>query len=142
VKATKRRDPVSRPPLGAAAGDEEWANKQPDRHYIEVDGKAQWHGVDFYLNRGYEVETVRVGGPRLKSSRTARAEGSECTRFGMVLMSCPLEEKLERDAEGQLNADANDRRMRKPDKAEGAISKGHTRVSYEDMSDGEESVRA
>jgi len=140
VKAQKRHDPVSRPPLGSDAEDP-WTNKQPDRHYIEVDGKAQWHGVDYYLALGYEVEERREGGPRLKSATRSRSEGNELSRYGQVLMSCPIELKRERDAEGQLRADANDRRMRNPATAADAVSKGATRVSYDQMSDGEESVR-
>ena len=140
MKAPKRLDPVSRPPLGAEP-DDAWTNKQPDRHDIEVDGKAISHGVEHYLALGYEVETLREGGPRLKHVRASRTEGTECSRFGQILMSCPLELKQERDAEGQRIADNNDRRMRNPAKDAGAVSRGGTRVSYDNMSDGEESVR-
>ncbi len=124
----KRHDPVSRPPLGSTP-DDPWTNKDPSLHYIEVHAKAEFHGVDYFLERGYQIETVREHGPKLKGGR-ARAEGSECSRMGCVLMSRPMDEVLADRAEGQLVADAMDRKMADPLKAESVRSGRGVEVSY------------
>ncbi len=124
----KRHDPVSRPPLGSTP-DDPWANKDPSRHYVEVHAKTEFHGVEYFLERGYEVETAREHGPQLKGGRS-RTEGSECTRRGCVLMSRPLDEVLADRAEGQLAADAMDRKMSNPLKAENIRGGRGVEVSY------------
>lgn len=128
-KLEKRHDPVSRPPLGSTHEDP-WTNKKPDRHYVEVHAKADWHGVDYYSELGYEVEIDRKDGPKLKSGRS-RGEGTECSRLGCVLMSCPMEDYLARKGEGQTHIDALARRMADPTRDTGAVSGGATRVSYD-----------
>lgn len=40
---------------------------------------------------GYEVETARADGPRMKGGKAA-SDGSQLTRYGQVLMSCPGDE--------------------------------------------------
>ena len=124
----KRHDPVSRPPLGSTP-DDPWMNKDPTRHYVEAHAKTDFHGVEYYLELEYEIETVREHGPKLKGSR-ARTEGSECSRRGCVLMSRPLADVQAERAQSQSMADAMDLRMADPLKAENIRGGRGVAVSY------------
>lgn len=108
--STRRRlDPPSNPTDGYRPYDK-ITNKQPDRHYVLTYPNDQESGTPYYTDiLGYEVETVRPGGPRAAIGKTAK-DGSEVRSGGMVLVSCPLAEYEARFRAGQVHADNFDRR--------------------------------
>lgn len=128
----KRQDPVSRPVDGAGP-DSHWANLSPDRHYVEVPAKADYHGVDYYLALGYEVETHRPGGDGPKPRGTYRAgDGSELTRRGCILMSCPREEYNARERDRQTEIDLQERAMNaNPLRAAGSVDTRYSDVNLQ-----------
>lgn len=108
----KRIDPVSKPVDGYRPWDR-IKNLDPNRHYVLTNPNDEDTGTGFYTGHlGYEVETVRVGGPRAAIGRTIK-DGDAVTSGGQVLVSCPIEEKAARDEQGWAIADAMDRRILK-----------------------------
>jgi hypothetical protein len=108
----KRHDPVSRPADGRRPYDR-ILNMDPGRHYVLTNPNDRETGTDYYVGvKGYEVEHQRQGGPRAAIGRTFK-EGDEVTVLGQVLVSCPLDQKAEEDAQGEAIARALDRRMLK-----------------------------
>lgn len=108
----KRHDPISRPADGYRPIDRV-KNLDPNRHYVLTNPNDEEVGTPFYTDvLGYEVETVRADGPRAAIGRTVK-EGSAVTSLGLVLVSCPKEEKDARDAKGWAMSDAIDRRILK-----------------------------
>lgn len=108
----KRIDPVSRPADGFRPWDR-IKNLDPNRHYVLTNPNDDDTGTAYYVGQlGYDVETVRAGGPRSAIGKTIK-EGDSVTSGGQVLVSCPIEEKNARDEQGWAYADAMDRRILK-----------------------------
>jgi hypothetical protein len=90
----------------------------PSRHYVRVYKAAQYQGIEFYEDLGFEVERVRTGGPELPGGAyRKRQEGDAIEYQDHVLMSCSLErwkeiEQAGPDGDGgQLAADALEDRI-------------------------------
>lgn len=110
--AVPRKDiPRSRPVDGAIGN--QVRNKDPNRHYVLANPNDDYCGVSFYLELGYEVELTRKDGPKMFAGRTSQ-EGSQVTFHGQVLMSCPMDEHLERLQAGWDRAEAIDRQIKAP----------------------------
>lgn len=125
--STRRKDPQSRDARGLVFGG--LLNADPNRKYVRVPKSGRF-GVDYYEFLGYEVETVREGGPKLAGIRTAQ-DGQPIGYLDTVLMSISLEawEDLEqhgRDGSGgQARADLIEDRI---------LDKG--RLAFDDPSRG------
>lgn len=96
----KRFDPAARPADGRTNFDR-IGGKDPDRHYVLCNPNDEATGLAHYVHElGYEVETVRKGGPTTAASRNA-TDGAKVTSGGLVLVSCPREDYEAREAVGQ-----------------------------------------
>lgn len=122
----KRHDPVSRPADGFRGWDRV-KNLDPNRHYVLTNPNDDDTGTAYYVGAlGYEIEHERPGGPKSAVGRTVK-EGDAVTAGGQVLVSCPLEEKRARDAQGWAFADAMDRRILRDGNIEdGLRGRGYT----------------
>lgn len=108
-----KANPVSRPVDGALAYDQ-FANLDPNRHYVQVSPAADWHGRSWYEALGYEVEVARKDGPRPLAAGVTRKEGTEIQNLGQLLMSCPRDLYEARKRAGQGEVDEQVRGARKP----------------------------
>lgn len=132
-----KSNPVSRPVDGALAYDK-FDNLNPERHYLLADPHVvpgHTSGVNWYEGLGYEVERVRKDGPRARVGGT-RADGTEISVLGLVLMSCPRDLWLARKQEGQHEVDEQVRGARRPLEAAGLRS-GHGMTFTDTGSGGE-----
>lgn len=122
----KRLDPVLRAADGRNRYDK-IGGKDPNRHYVLTNPNDEQTGTAHYENElGYQVETVRAGGPSTAASRNA-TPGAKVTSGGQVLVSCPLEEFQAREAEGQALSGALERRILK----DGGVEDGMRGRGYE-----------
>jgi hypothetical protein len=85
----KRVDPKPRPiaPMSFARLE----NTDPGRRYIQVDKSAQIHGIEYWEDVGYRVETF-TGEPgclRFRRARNVRA-GEPLEAYGQVVMSVEM----------------------------------------------------
>lgn len=116
---TVRVDPAQRP-ADRAFEQTKVLNADPDRVYawVKVNGDDQYT-PPFFEHMGYQVETMRPGGPRALVGRTAK-DGEPILYMDTVLMSVSRERKLEIDREGPFGAtgqeylDHLDKRMLAP----------------------------
>lgn len=127
MAARKRHDPPSRPTSGFRQYDKITNLDTENRDYVLVNPNDEECGLPFYLSLGYELERERPDGPKsvVKSSR----EGGSVTSGGLVLVSCPIEERRARDAAGAQLADAWDRRMLKDGNIAGDGFRGQGGIS-------------
>lgn len=109
MPARKRIDPTSRPADGRRPADR-ISGADPTRHYVFANPNDEETGVAAYEAMGYEVEKVRAGGPRSAVGKTV-TEGGNVTSKGQILMSCPMEDKEARDADGQAIATGWEKRI-------------------------------
>ena len=107
---TNRIDPPSRPVDGSRP--DGLRNADPDRHYVLANPNDVYCGLDYYIGLGYIVEERRKGGPHFPGVH-ASVDGGQVTRAGQVLVSCPMEEHLQRMSEGQRRTDATTAMIRK-----------------------------
>jgi hypothetical protein len=110
--ARKRVDPMFRPPSGVQPW-ERLTNLDPDRHYVWVNPNEPSTGAEYYAGLGYEPEKYRKDGPKPRVAHMF-SEGSTITCQGLVLMSCPMEHRLQMDADGQARVDAYEARIVRP----------------------------
>jgi len=106
----KRHDPPSTPADGSRNYDR-LVGRDPDRHYVFANPNDETCGVEAYLAKGYEIEQLRPGGPRVPGKRTS--EGAEVTSLNQVLVSCPSEDRAAEERTWAAQADGFDKRVLK-----------------------------
>jgi hypothetical protein len=99
-----RIDPASRPVDGDITRG--LRNADPNRWYVLCNPNDPYYGLDHYVGvLGYEIEVKRKGGPFFPGVN-ASADGTQITRYGQVLVSCPMEQYLAEFNAGQARVDS------------------------------------
>lgn len=109
--ARKRIDPKSTAPDGGAANPERLLKRDPSRYYVWVNPNDDDTGCQSYLADGFRMEEKVEGG--VIAPRGSTKDDNVWTLKGQKLMSCPLEERQDRDSAGQAVSDSVDRRILK-----------------------------
>lgn len=100
-RAAKRIDPPKRP-----VSDEHRRGTlkglDPNRHYVRVYKAAQYQGIEFYEELGFEVEYIREhGGPQLPGGAFRKRKVGDAIEYqDHVLMSIPLDKWHEIEQNG------------------------------------------
>lgn len=113
VKAPpKRIDPPSRPPMDFEER-MRLTDTDPDKHYIWANNAGNY-STDYWEAFGYDIEMHAEGSVRLlMGGHTKRKQkmGEPITQLGCILMSCPIELRLQMEAGGQGHADRTEAMM-------------------------------
>lgn len=120
--------PIERPPLDLVL------NRDPKRHYVGVDPRSAEWGLDRYTQMlGYEMEAVRPGGPRFAFGRKLDDGQPVTNGYGLVLVSCPIEQQQAEFEAGQAQVSAVEKKIVKPGGVDAlrGFRSGGGRVSFE-----------
>lgn len=89
---------------------DEVEGKDPNRDYVWTNPNDEDCGTEAYVANGYDIETVRPGGPRSRVGRTVK-EGSNVTQKGQILVSRDKSFGQAEFAAAQAACDAIDARL-------------------------------
>lgn len=67
-------------------------DRDPDRHYVLAGPPGSDFGPEYYQALGYEIETLRPGGPHFAAGITGKIGEAVTYRGQHVLMSCSMED--------------------------------------------------
>jgi hypothetical protein len=107
-----RKDPRSKATDGSTPANH-LSNTDPTRKYTLVDPNNKFFGQAYFESRGYRVERKEEGGVRFTNGGTRSENGDVLMLYDLVLMSCSMEDHLERKEVATARADAKEASMTK-----------------------------
>lgn len=103
--APRREDPPPRP-VEQTANRGTIEGRDPTKHYVWVsEVNDPTINISYYRSLGYKVCQYDPAEARPSIGNDEFKQGDTIKSFGMVLMECPLDKKVERDAAGWAHAD-------------------------------------